>query len=113
MLGIIFVIMLVILLYRAGVMGLENPAFTTATYIVGLITITLTIVYGALVGKWAVQDIVVALVILVFLFLLKPLIRKLLDLYDLHNQVKPDERDRIYTKYEMFGDDNDDFDNFR
>ncbi|MCH5197239.1 MAG: hypothetical protein J1F28_11010 [Oscillospiraceae bacterium] len=114
MLGIVFVIMLIILLYRAGILGLESPALTTATYIAGITTAVVTVAVSVITRTWAVIDVGLAVIILVVVFLLKPLVRKMLDLYDLHNQVKPDDRDRIYTKYETFGDDNnDDFDNFR
>ena len=108
MLGIIFVIMLIILLYRAGILGLESPALTTATYIAGITTAVVTVAVSAITHTWAVIDVGLAVIILVVVFLLKPLIRKMLDLYDLHNQIKPDESDRIYTKYEMFDNDNDD-----
>ena len=105
MLGIIFIIMLVILLYRAGIKGVENPTFTHATYIVGLITTTLTIVISAFNNSWSPTDIVLSFIVLIFMFLLKPIVRKLLDLYDIHHQVKPDDRDRIYSKYEIYKDD--------
>lgn len=116
-LGIIFIIMLVVLLYRAAIMGVENPTFTNATHVVGLLTITVTIAVSVLTNTWTPMNIIMLFVVLIFMFLLKPIVRKLLDLYDLHHQVKPDDRDRIYTKYEIYKDDNsgyhDDFDNLR
>lgn len=115
MLSIIFLIMLIIVLFRAGVQGRENPTLTNATFIVGIITILLTIFLAVYKGGLAGIEIdtIIAFVSLVFLFLLKPLVRKLLDLYDLNHQVKPDEQDRTYTKYEIYRTekDADNFDN--
>ena len=109
-LGIIFIVMLVILFYRAGIMGVENPTFTNATCIVGLITTILTIAFSAFRNSWKPVDIVLSFAVLIFMFLLKPIVRKLLDLYDLTHQVKPDERDRIYTKHEVYDDDDNSMD---
>ncbi|MCH5205274.1 MAG: hypothetical protein J1F03_11035 [Oscillospiraceae bacterium] len=110
MIGIIFIVMLVILFYRAGIMGVENPVFTNATYIVGLITTILTIAFSAFNNSWKPMDIVLSFAVLIFMFLLKPIVRKLLDLYDLTHQIKPDERDRIYTKHEVYDDDDNSLD---
>ena len=104
-LGVIFIIMLVVLFYRAAIMGVENPIFTNATYVVGLLTTTVTIAVSALTNTWKPMDIVLSFVVLVFIFLLKPIVRKLLDLYDLNHQIKPDDHDRIYSKYEIYKDD--------
>lgn len=110
MLSIIFLIMLLIVLYLAGIKGVEKPSLTNATYVVGLITITLTIIVNCAKGEWDDMSTVLALVSLVFMFLLKPVVRKLLDLYDLNHQVKPDESDRLYSKYEIHGDSSNDDD---
>ena len=109
-LDVIFIIMLVVLLYRAAIYGVENPAFTNATNVVGLLSITLTIAVSAFTGSWKPIDIVMSFAVLIFVFLLKPIIRKLLDLYDINHQVKPDDRDRIYSKYEIYGDGSNDED---
>ena len=105
MLSIIFLIMLILVLFRAGVQGRENPKLTNATIIVGIITILLSLALVLIKGYGPAgieMDTILSLVTLVFLFLLKPLVRKLLDLYDLHHQVKLDQHDRTYTKYEIF-----------
>lgn len=104
MLSIIFLVMLVIVLYLAGIKGVEKPKLTNATYIVGLLTITLTIINNCARGYWDDMSTVLSLISLVFMFTLKPIIRKLLDLYDINHQVKLDEHDRIYSKYEIYKD---------
>lgn len=106
MLAIIFLIMLVIVLFRAGVQGRENPTLTKATFIIGIITTLLTIASLIIRKYWDSMELILAILSLVFLFLLKPLVRKLLDLYDLKHQVKPDKYDRVYTKYEIFNSEN-------
>lgn len=108
MLAIIFLIMLVIVLFRAGVQGRENPTLTKATFIIGIITTLLTIASLIIRKYWDSMELILAIVSVLFLFLLKPIVRKLLDLYDLHNQIKPDMHDRIYTRYEVHGADSDD-----
>ena len=110
MLAIIFLIMLVIVLFRAGVQGCENPTLTKATFIVGIITTLLTIASLIIRKYWDSMELILAFLSLVFLFLLKPLVRKLLDLYDLHYQVKPDQSDRIYSKFEIYRQNDDNFD---
>ena len=110
MLAIIFLIMLVIVLFRAGIQGRENPTLTKATFIVGIITTVLTIASLIIRKYWDSIELILAFLSLVFLFLLKPLVRKLLDLYDLHYQVKPDQSDRIYSKFEIYRQNDDNFD---
>ena len=110
MLSIIFIIMLVIVLYLAGIKGVEKPGLTNATYVVGLITITLTIINNCVRGYWDDMSTVLSFISLVFMFALKPIVRKLLDLYDINHQVKLDDRDRVYSKYEIYKDNNDDED---
>lgn len=109
MLAIIFLIMLVIVLFKAGVQGRENPTLTKATFIVGIITTLLTIASLIIRKYWDSMELILAFLSLVFLFLLKPLVRKLLDLYDLHYQVKPDQSDRIYSKFEIYRQNDDNF----
>ncbi len=114
MLSIIFVIMLIIVIYRAAVHGVEDPKFTKATFIVGLITVALTIIFGIVLSRWTVPDIIFTGFTLVFVLFLRKIVDKLIDLYDLSHQVNIDSRDRVYSKYEIFNNeenqDNDDDD---
>lgn len=102
MLSIIFVIMLIIVIYRAAVHGTENPKFTRATFFVGLITIALTIVLGVVTSRLKVPEIIFTGFTLVFVIFLRKIVDKLIDLYDLSHQVNIDNHDRIYSKYEIF-----------
>lgn len=116
MLSIIFVIMLIIVIYRAAVRGVEDPKFTRATFIVGLVTVALTIVFGAVTSNWTIPEIILTGFTLVFVLFLRKIVDKLIDLYDLNHQVNLDYHDRMYTKNEVFDnkenrdDDDDDYD---
>ena len=119
MLSIFFLIMLIIVIFRAAVHGVEDPKFTNATFIVGLITIAITIIFGIARMQWSIPDIILTGLSLVFVLFLKKIVAKLIDLYDLNHQVKLDYHDRVYSKNEVFDnkenqddddDDNDDYD---
>lgn len=102
MLSIFFVIMLIIVIYRAAVHGTEDPKFTRATFFVGLITVALTIIFGFVLSRWTIPEIILTGFSLVFVLLLRKIVDKLIDLYDLSHQVNLDYRDRVYSKYEIF-----------
>ena len=114
MLSIFFVIMLIIVIYRAAVHGTEDPKFTKATFIVGLITVALTIIFGFVLSRWTVPDIIFTGFTLVFVLSLRKIVDKLIDLYDLSHQVNLDYHDRVYSKNEVFDNkenqDDEDFD---